>query len=178
MNDYVMQTQEERQAQKAGQTKEPKALTGRTVLFSLVAFFVVVSTVNAIMMTLAIKTMPGADVKSAYEASQTYNAEIARAQAQETRGWSADVTLGKGEGRDVTIRLTDRSGAPVQGLSLKTRLAHPADRNSDIVAEAKEIAPGVYAANIAAAHGGAWDLVLEGREANREVYKSRSRIRL
>lgn len=174
MNDFVMQTQEKGPAP----AKEPKGLTGRTVLFALVAFFAVVSTVNAIMMTLAIKTMPGADVKSAYEASQTYNAEIARAAEQQARGWNADVSLDRGGERGLTIRLTDRSGAPVQGLSLKTRLAHPADRNSDIVAQAREIAPGVYAANLAAAHGGAWDLVLEGREADREVYKSRSRIRL
>jgi len=174
MEDFINRQQEK---QAGGQHKE-RTLSGRTVAMCFVAFFVVVTSVNAFMMTMAIKTMPGVDVKSAYEASQTYNAEITRAHEQDARGWTADVTLGKGPSRDVLVKLTDRDGSPVQGLSMKARLAHPADRSADLVADAREIAPGVYAANIAQAQGGAWDLVLEGRAADREVYKSRSRVRL
>ena len=175
MNDYVMQ----KGAGKPAANKSPgREITGRTVLFSLIAFFAVVASVNGYMMSVAIRTMPGLDTKSSYEASQTYNAEIVRAQEQEARGWRADVTLGKADDAGVTVRLTDRSGAPVQGLAMKTKLAHPADRNADVVAEATEVSPGVYAAKFAQAHGGAWDLVLEGREGSREVFRSRSRIKL
>jgi nitrogen fixation protein FixH len=173
MNDYVMQ-------KSADAPRRPqRELTGRTVFLCLLAFFAVVTSVNAYMMSVAIRTMPGVDVKSAYEASQTYNAEIARAQAQNARGWSADVSLGAKESeRDVVIRLTDKAGAPVQGLAIEARLAHPADRKADIASRAQEIAPGVYSARFALAHTGAWDLVIEGRDTGGEVYKSRSRVKL
>ncbi len=156
-----------------------RELTGRTVLIWLLAFFGVVTAVNATMMTLAIRSMPGVDVKSAYEASQKYNEEIARAHEQDARGWKADVSLGKtGDGRDIVLKIRDKSGEPVRGLAMQVRLAHPADRKADRTAQLKEIAPGVYAAGIAHVHPGAWDIVFEGREDNREVFQSRSRIRL
>ena len=44
----------------------PKPLTGRKVLFMLVAFFGVVIAVNVIMAKLAIQTLPGTEVDSAY----------------------------------------------------------------------------------------------------------------
>ena len=47
----------------------PKPLTGRKVLFLLVAFFGVVIAVNLVMMKLAIQTLPGTEVDSAYSAS-------------------------------------------------------------------------------------------------------------
>lgn len=173
MNDFVMQKTAD------APPRRQREVTGRTVLFSLLAFFAVVTSVNAYMMTVAIRTMPGVDVKSAYEASQSYNGEIARAHEQQARGWKADVSLAKGEAdRDIVVKLTDMAGAPVRGLAMQARLAHPADRKADIAVQAKEIAPGVYAAKFALAHTGAWDLVIEGRDGDREVYKSRSRVKL
>ena len=50
----------------------PKPLTGGKVLAMLIAFFGVVIGVNMIMMRLAIQTMPGTDVDSAYAASLAY----------------------------------------------------------------------------------------------------------
>jgi nitrogen fixation protein FixH len=47
----------------------PKPLTGGKVLLMLVAFFGVVFGVNFTMANLAIKTLPGTEVDSAYSAS-------------------------------------------------------------------------------------------------------------
>lgn len=160
-------------------SREPYKVTGKTVLVYLIVFFAVVASANAVMMTLALKTMPGVDVKSAYEASQNYNVEIARAREQEERGWRANVALNADKGeRQIVINFVDKTGAPVRGLTVQARLAHPADRKADIAAEAHEIAPGIYSARFATAHGGAWDLVIEGRQSGRDIYRSRSRIRL
>jgi nitrogen fixation protein FixH len=107
MDDFINRQQE---MQTGGQQKQ-RTLSGRTVAICFVGFFVVVTSVNAFMMTMAIKTMPGVDVKSAYEASQTYNAEIMRAHEQDARGWTADVTLGKGPSRDVRLRCQHGAGS-------------------------------------------------------------------
>ena len=65
----------------------PRPLTGKVVLAVLVAFFGIVFGVNGLMMTLAIKTLPGTEVDSAYAASLAYEREIAAARGQDQRGW-------------------------------------------------------------------------------------------
>ncbi len=79
--------------------QRPFEVSGRMVLFAMVAFFAVVAGVNAVMMTVAIRTMPGVDVKSAYETSQRFNGEIARMQAQTERGWRAQARVSARERR-------------------------------------------------------------------------------
>jgi len=54
------------------QAQPPRPITGRKVLFMMVAFFGVVIGVNLIMMRLAIQTLPGTEVDSAYSASLAY----------------------------------------------------------------------------------------------------------
>ena len=63
----------------------PKPLTGRKVLAMLIAFFGVVIGVNVTMMKLAILTLPGTDVDSAYTASLGYEKEIMAAHDQDAR---------------------------------------------------------------------------------------------
>ncbi|MGL4324933.1 MAG: FixH family protein, partial [Beijerinckiaceae bacterium] len=119
-------------------------LTGRKVFIMLAAFFSVVSTVNFYMMSIAIRTMPGVDVKSAYESSQNYNRDVQRARAQEARGWQADVTFLNGASRLISLTLKDKSGQPVTGLDVTVRFAHPSDRKADHVAALIELASGQY----------------------------------
>ena len=71
----------------------PKPLTGRKVLFLLVAFFGVAIGVNMIMMQLAIQTLPGTEVDSAYSASLAYEKEIAAARDQNARNWKIDAHI-------------------------------------------------------------------------------------
>ena len=62
-----------------------KPLTGRFVLLTLVSFFGVVFAVNFAMMKLAIDTLPGTEVDSAYSASLGYGREIVAARDQNMR---------------------------------------------------------------------------------------------
>src|SRR3954463_3220687 len=73
-----------------------KPLTGRKVFFMLVAFFGVVIGVNLVMMRLAIRTLPGTEVDSAYSASLAYEKEIAAARYQNARGWKVNGHVGRG----------------------------------------------------------------------------------
>jgi len=70
---------------KTTQSKTGRPLTGRSVLFCLLAFFGVIISVNIAMMTLAVETLPGTDVDSPYSAGLAYNQEITAARAQEAR---------------------------------------------------------------------------------------------
>lgn len=155
----------------------PFRFSGRMMLACMVGFFLVVAGANAVMMTVAIRTMPGVDVKSAYETSQRFNGEIARMQAQAERGWQASAQLRRtGADAVVTLSLRDRTGAPVTGLAVTARLEHPAARREDHEAVLGEIEAGDYAATIPAIHGGGWTLAITATRGEEQVFISRGRV--
>lgn len=157
----------------------PFELTGRMVLFGMIAFFLVVAGVNGIMMTVAIRTMSGVDTRSAYEASQRYNDEIARMQAQAERGWHAEASVQRAASdAGVVLSLTDKAGKPVRGLRVVAALQHPATRAEDRSAALIETAPGRYEATLAGLHGGGWTLAFQAHRGENLLFVSRSRILL
>lgn len=159
--------------------RAPFRLSGRFVLFAMIGFFAVVAGVNAVMMTIAIRTMPGVDVKSAYETSQRFNQEIARMRAQGERGWHVDADLRREGGAEVVaVSFADKAGRPVVGLSVDVRLEHPARRGSDRQVALAEIAPGRYQAQLSDLPAGAWTLVLSAQRDGAAVFDTRSRVML
>src|SRR6202046_2333983 len=108
----------------------PKPLTGRKVLFMLLAFFGVVIAVNVIMAKLAIQTLPGTEVDSAYSASLAYENEIAAAHDQNVRNWQVDAHIQRGPdgGATLQVEARDSSGLPMTGLNFQGRFERPADR--------------------------------------------------
>jgi len=148
-------------------------ITGRFVLISLIVFFLVVASVNAIMMTLAITTFPGADARNGYDVSQAYNREIASARRQAERGWVSETVLNR-QGQDgrLVLTLNDRAGSGVSGLSLDARIKHPSDRKRDLIVALKEVAPGRYEAAVDALTEGAWEVHVEGKLNGEKVFVS------
>lgn len=152
-------------------------LTGRMCLAMMLAFFLVVSSVNAVMMTLAIRTMPGSDAKSAYETSQKFNSEIARMQDQAARGWQAQADIIRdGDWARITLVLNDSSAVAVRGLAVMARLQHPASRQMDREVRLVETAAGVYDARVARLPPGAWTLVVEAERDGAPLFSSRTRF--
>jgi nitrogen fixation protein FixH len=145
----------------------------------LVAFFGIVIGVNMIMMRLAIQTLPGTEVDSAYSASLAYASEIAAAHDQNTRNWNVDAHIGRnpGGGATVQVEARDKQGAPISGLKFRGRFERPTDRRADQPVALAEIGIGIYRGNAVVAPG-QWDLVLEGEAAGRRMFLSRNRVLL
>ena len=158
----------------------PSPLTGRKVLLMLVAFFGVVIGVNVIMMKLAIQTLPGTEVDSAYSASLAYESEIVAAQDQNARNWKVDAHIGRdsGGGATVQVEARDKYGMPVSGLKFEGRFERPTDRRADQPVALAEVGIGIYRSNAAVIPSGQWDLVLEGETAGRRMFLSRNRVLL
>lgn len=156
---------------------QPFRLTGRMVLASMLGFFAVVAGANAVMMTAAIRTMPGVDVKSAYETSQRFNDEIARMREQSARGWNVDAALRQdGANTLIAVSFLDRLGVPVTGLAVEAKLQHPATRAQDRDERLAEQTPGHYAARLPALHAGAWTLAITATRDGAAVFDTRSRV--
>ncbi|MGO4714088.1 FixH family protein [Bradyrhizobium sp. 2TAF24] len=155
-----------------------RPLTGRVVLVMVVAFFAVIISVNVVMMTLAVKTLPGTEVDSAYRASLAYGGEIKAAEAQAQRQWrvGAHVAREADGGAALQVEALDRDGAPLDGIAFSSRLERPADQNGDRVVVLTGIGQGRYRGRVADVGPGQWDLVIEGERAGERVFLSRNRV--
>jgi nitrogen fixation protein FixH len=156
----------------------PKPLTGRSVLLTLVAFFGVVFAVNFLMMKLAVDTLPGTEVDSAYSASLGYEKEILAARDQDARNWRIDAHIRRGPDGDATLQVEarDKSGAPLSGLKFQGRLERPTDRRADQPVELAEVGTGIYRGTAALIAAGQWDLVIEGDAAGKRMFLSKNRV--
>ena len=158
----------------------PTPLTGRAVLIMLLAFFGVVIGVNMTMMKLAIATLPGTEVDSAYSASLGYEKEIAAAHDQAARKWQVEAHIerdGNG-GAILQVEARDGSGQPMTGLKFLGTLERPTDKRADLAVALAEVGIGIYRGSAPAIAPGQWDLVLEGNSAGRRMFMSKNRVLL
>jgi nitrogen fixation protein FixH len=164
----------------ASRSISPKQLTGRMVLAMLIAFFGTVIGVNVTMMNLAISTLPGTDVDSAYSASLGYEKEIMAAHDQNARRWQVNAHIERGEGGAAVVQVDarDESGKPVSGLTFQGRLERPADKRADQAVALAEIGGGIYRGSASAVAPGQWDLVLEGDAGGQRMFLSKNRVLL
>jgi nitrogen fixation protein FixH len=159
----------------------PRPLTGRMVLVTLLSFFGVVIGVNVTMMKLAIATLPGTEVDSAYSASIGYEKEIRAAEDQAMRDWRVDAHIGRDRDGVATLEVEarDKNGQPVSGLAFQGRLERPTDKRADLAVTLSEVGNGLYRGRMAALGRGQWDLVIEGDMVGRgRMFLSKNRVML
>jgi nitrogen fixation protein FixH len=156
----------------------PRPLTGRMVLFCLIAFFGTVVGVNMIMMKLAIDTLPGTEVDSAYRASLAYGSEISAADEQKRRSWKVDAHVERRADGAASVRLDarDANGAPLSGLKFSGRLERPTDKRVDRDVDLAESGIGIYRGSASDVPAGQWDLVIEGEARGARLFLSRNRV--
>ena|SRR6266567_1859569 len=161
-------------------SKSPKPLTGRKVLIIIVAFFGVVIGVNMVMMRLAIQTLPGTEVDSAYSASLAYEKEIAAARDQSARSWKVDAHVERAPDGGAMLQVVARNdqGQPMSGLKFTGRFERPTDRRADQPVVLAETGIGIYRGSAASIAPGQWDLVLEGDAAGQRMFLSKNRLLL
>jgi nitrogen fixation protein FixH len=159
-------------------SRAPRPITGRFVLIAVVSFFAVVIGVNVIMMRLAITTLPGTEVDSAYSAGLAYQKEIQAAQQQDRRDWKVDAHIERQA--DGTARLSvdarAQGGMPLAGLSVFGRLERPIDRRADQGFEMIEEGGGSYLGTAHDVAAGQWDLVIEADRYGQRLFLSRNRV--
>jgi nitrogen fixation protein FixH len=157
-----------------------RPLTGRTVFLCLLGLFGVVFAANFVMVRVAISTFGGVETTSSYKAGLAFKQEVAAAQAQAERHWNVEarVTPGADGGTLVLVNARDGAGMPVSGVTVKARLAHPADSRKDHAVALVEGAPGVFRGDTAAITG-SWDIVIDilGADGERR-FRSKTRLHL
>ena len=137
-------------------------LRGWHVLAMIVAFFAVIVGVDVSFAVVAMRTFPGQVAKNPYEDGIAFNRKVAEHAAQSRLGWRA--AAGVGDDGAVAVRVVDRSGAPVVGLTAQGKLERPATEAESRSPAFVETAPGTYVARPGDL-GGSWDLTFLARDA-------------
>lgn len=152
-------------------------LKGGHVLAALIVFFAVIFAVNATMMSLAIRTMPGIEVKSAYEASQQFNRRLDAIAEQDQRGWQVDVgTGGMRSGTPFSVHVRDKAGTELAGLTVGARFERPADARFDHKVVLADLGAGRYSAATPALAPGQWVVTIEILRGSERQFVSQRRI--
>jgi nitrogen fixation protein FixH len=130
------------------------------------------------MMRLAIATLPGTEVDSAYSASLAYQKEIQAAQQQNGRNWKVDAHIERGGDGTARLGLQAKTpdGKPLAGLSVFGRLERPTDRRADQTFDISESGGGRYAGIARGVAPGQWDLVIEADHDGQRLFLSRNRV--
>lgn len=160
-----------------GTGRRPRELTGWTVLSCLVAFFAVVASVNAVMMTFAVTTFGGVETASSYQAGLAFAREEAAAEAQQARHWRVNAVLqpDAGGSRRVELSARNASDKPLTGLDATVSLTHPTDRRLDRVVTMQTDGTGQYHGAVTAP-AGQWDVVIELARSGDRLFRSKERV--
>jgi nitrogen fixation protein FixH len=153
-----------------------RPLSGRTVLFCLIAFFAVISLVNGVMIHAAVTTFGGVETASAYQAGLAYAREADAAHAQDALNWQVKANVRPAaEVTGIEIDARDAAGAAIVGLQAIARLERPTDRRADQVVPMQETRSGQFRGTIGPI-AGQWDLVVELSRDGARLFRSRNRV--
>jgi nitrogen fixation protein FixH len=98
-----------------------------------------------------------------YRKAVDWDAHMARLRASRALGWSAHVSVEQAASpgaRTLSLRFEDAAGAPLSGAALEAVAFHNARAASPRALDWREVAPGLYHAELAPARPGLWELRL------------------
>ncbi|WOI54169.1 FixH family protein [Parvularcula sp. LCG005] len=154
-------------------------ITGRHVLWFLIAFFAVIIATNIYFVRAAVSTFPGEQVEKSYYQGLNYNDVLEKRRALAGLGWTFELThpLTTGSDQQVNIRIVSAYDQPVLGLHLAGQLVRPSTDAEKIDLAFTESRDGHYIAQ-ADLKPGAWDLFVTPRTADdaAEGHTAKTRI--
>lgn len=137
--------------------QERPGLTGATVLAILLAFFVTVLSVDALMIVRAVQSRPGLVTEGAYEKGLAHNALLAAEARQEALGWQAGVKVADGR---LVLDLREKDGALMVPTRIDLRLIRPTNSGMDRSLMAVPVPDGTWAADLAGVGAGQWEVAI------------------
>lgn len=142
------------------QTEKPvRPFTGKHMLAIMISFFAVVIGVNLLMAYLANSTWSGLVVANGYEASQTFDKDLAKSRAQMALGWAIMLDH---QPDKVSITVRDKAGKPIDGLAITADLERTVTDTEDQQLTLKGEGNGVYSAP-AKVTPGVWELEFDAK---------------
>ena len=103
-------------------------MTGKRVWWYFVAFFGFIAAVNAVMVTLAIRTHSGTITDHPYEKGLAYNQVVEAKNKQEALGWRGSINYKNGA---LSFDLHDKNNLPVAPEKITATITRPTQQGMD-----------------------------------------------
>ena len=113
--------------------KRHKELTGRHVLSMVLAFLGLIIAVNGYFLFTSVTSFRGEDVKGSYRQGLEYNQTIATRESQKALRWTVAANFIENDTNagEVIVEFRGAMNEPIEGLSIKGILHHPANLSED-----------------------------------------------
>ena len=139
-------------------TKEESKKKGKIVLFSLISFFAVFSSVDAYFVYKAVSTHSGMVTENPYEKGLAYNQVIEKAKSQKALNITSDTTYKNGA---LTTVLKYKNGDPILGATVVADLVRNVHKGNDFQKILQYKGDGVYQSNLNLSLKGTWTVNLD-----------------
>ncbi|WP_417819723.1 FixH family protein [Terasakiella sp.] len=139
-----------------------------------VAFFLVIVTVNGIMMFFAFDSWTGLETKDHYVKGLAYDNNVSGAKAQKALGWDVKLVVrpieSNGDSRKVAYQATflDHDGKPVDGLKAHAFFIRPTSEGLDVDQAAEVMGPGVVGGEVMLSLHGQWKVRIHAVSKGRQ----------
>jgi nitrogen fixation protein FixH len=141
--------------------------TGKHMLIIILSFFGVVIGVNLTMAWLANSSWSGLIVSNGYVASQSFNSDLQHIRAQQSLGWTVQLTHDAGK---VRFSVKDKRGNHVDGLDVTGSVQRTVTDRDDIRLHFTETASGEYTSPAAMAPG-LWEVAIAAKARDGTLYQ-------
>lgn len=143
----------------------PETLNGYHVFGLICAFFLVVFSVNGVMVFLALDSWSGLSTDDPYQRGLRYNTTLEAMAQRDALGWqesfhfapapSGSDAEGKSRGR-ITLEMRDRDGNLLEGLIVAGQIRRPTNEGFDQPVKLEAVGAGRYVTNVAFPLKGNW----------------------
>lgn len=123
-----------------------RELTGRHVLFILLAAFGTIFAVNGVFAYFAVSQFPGIETADAYRKGLAFNKQIARADTLRELGWS--MTLSRDTAGKLVLQFQTAEGAALPVSNVSALLFHPTSEKGDQPLSVRNEGPGQYSTEL------------------------------
>ena len=128
--------------------------------------FVVVTTVNAVMIWFALTTFAGVDREEPYVRGVGYNDVLAEERMQQRTGWAAVVAA---EPDRLAVEVADRMAQPLTGAVVYARIKRPVNAHLDFETDLAPTQAGRYVAFLDWPAKGQWDVLVTIEQDGRRL---------
>ncbi len=137
----------------------------------VVLFFLTFMSVDAVMVTMAIRTNTGVVTEQAYEKGLEYNRTIEAASAQQKLGWKDNISL---DGHALRYTLQDKHGNFPTGAEVKAKISRPTQDGYDFEVPLQRINDSTYGTDVSFPMPGAWNVRIFVKWPDRDYQSSES----
>jgi len=132
------------------------------IFWLLAGIFTTYIVLNTVMFWVSLEGRPDLVSKDYYERSKTYDQELTQRETSRQLGWRISLIPPGDETTSLAVWITDRSGAPLQGLTGELRAYRPSDASLDQSLPLNEspAEPGMYRTAPAALQKGLWEFTV------------------